>query len=411
MIGLGETQRLVLTPSGRPIQGHRSWFAYSVRLVASVLFALLSGCGAAPSQVVSSPESGAQPIRVEPIVVSPEQVHSVSELDAAAMKALELGHPEVAALLFERILEADPGGNHSLSAAFNAGLARDEMGALPKALDHFVSVADRWPNSRMARSALRRAMRLASALERWRLDRVLATRFLQRYQRIRPFEAVLVQGSLAMGELAAGQDELAERAVEVARTVIEDQGLDVPGEISRDLAQVYFANGEVQRTRAERIRFVPIPAHFSGKLEERCALILGAQASYFEAMRAHDAHWSSMAGYRIGELYARLYEDLVAMPAPAGASPEQVMLFEGALRLRYSILVRKALAMLSHTTTMAERTRVHSEWIMRAVAVEQYLQGQLAEEDRVLAKLPYSRQMLKDALLRLQSGNPSSEYR
>jgi len=412
MIGFGETQRLAIAPSGRPIQHCRhGWLARCGRTIIGILLVLLSGCGPGSRQVASSPGSRVQPIRVEPIVVSPEQVRSVGELQAAGRKALELGQPEIAARLFERILRADPGGTHSLDAAFSAGLARDDMGDLPRALDHFVLVADRWPNSRMARAALRRALRLASALERWKLDRQLARRFLERYQRIRPFEAVLVQGALAMGELAAGHNELAEQAVSSARTVIEDQGLDVPGEISRDLAQVYFASGELQRIRAERIRFVPIPVHFSGKLEERCALILGAQASYFEAMRAHDAHWSSMAGYRISELYARLYEDLVAMPAPAGASLEKRLLFEGVLRLRYSILIRKALAMLSHTTEMAERTRERSEWTRRATAVERHLQRQLAEEERVLAELPYSRQMLQDALMRLQSKGPASDHR
>jgi len=103
----------------------------------------------------------------------------------------------------------------------------------------------------------------------------------------------------------------------------------------------------------ERIRFAPVPSDFAAVLEQRCQLLLDAQSAYSDAMRAYDAHWSAMAGFRVGELYQKLHEELMQVPAPKSAdSAGKRQLFEGAMRLRYSILLDKAKAMMDHTVAM-----------------------------------------------------------
>src|SRR5262249_32758457 len=149
--------------------------------------------------------------------------------------------------------------------------------------------------------------------------------------------------------------------------VIDAQNLDAGGTIPRDIAALDYALGEVRRIRAERITFVPVPANFGQKLEERCQLLLDAQGAYSEARRADDAHWSAMAGFRVGELYEKLHEEVMRIPAPASADTEaRRQLFEGAMRLRYSILLKKAQTMMKHTLAMVERTGEPSPWAERA---------------------------------------------
>ena len=82
---------------------------------------------------------------------------------------------------------------------------------------------------------------------------------------------------------------------------------------------MYFALGELRRMRAERIHFVPVPENFGAALEQRCQLLLDSQSAYSDAMRAYDSHWSAMAGYRVGELYQKLHEELMQVPAPKAA--------------------------------------------------------------------------------------------
>jgi hypothetical protein len=117
-------------------------------------------------------------------------------------------------------------------------------------------------------------------------------------------------------------------------------------------------------------------------------------------MRAYDAHWSAMAGYRVGELYRNLHSDLMAVPPPksAGTVVRKQQLFEGAMRLRYSILLKKALSMMEHTISMAERTGERSDWVAKALASKKAIEQSIRDEDAAIARLPYTKAELQAAL-------------
>ena len=171
------------------------------------------------------------------------------------------------------------------------------------------------------------------------------------------------------------------------------------------MARLFFALGEVRRARAEAIRFVPTPPDFGAVLERRCQLLLDAQSAYSATMRAYDAHWSAMAGFRTGELYQSLHAELMAVTPPASAdTPARRDLFEGAMRLRYTILLEKALAMMDHTLGMATRTGERSAWVARAAAARAELHAARAREEAILERLPYTRGELTRAMDDLSRG-------
>jgi hypothetical protein len=144
---------------------------------------------------------------------------------------------------------------------------------------------------------------------------------------------------------------------------------------------------------------VPLPANFAEALEQRCQGLLDAQSAYSDAMRSYDAHWAAMSGYRVGELYQRLHQDVLAMPLPkAATSTSKKQLFEGAMRLRYRVLLDKGLKMMDHTVALGERTGEASAWMERAREAKRKLEAALAEQKDFLAKLPYSEQELQRAL-------------
>ena len=75
------------------------------------------------------------------------------------------------------------------------------------------------------------------------------------------------------------------------------------------------------------------------------------------------------------------------MKPPATAdTPAKAQLFEGAMRLRYSVLLQKGLAMMEHTVTLAERTGEQSGWVLRAAESKRLY----AELQRVHAELQKS---------------------
>ncbi len=115
-------------------------------------------------------------------------------------------------------------------------------------------------------------------------------------------------------------------------------------------------------------------------------------------MRAKDAHWSAMAGFRVGELYQKLHEDLMAIPQPKADTDKKKQLFEGAMRLCYSILLDKALAMMEHTLSMSARTGEKSSWVEKAEDAKDKLKKAQKAEQAAIDRLPYTRAELQAAL-------------
>lgn len=340
-----------------------------------------------------------QEINLEQWVVTRRDADSLTKIHARGMERLEAGSFSDALQDFDLYVRVAPLGPLAPSAHFHAALALDELGRFAAALARFQLVTQRFPRGDFVEGAALRATRLACHLERWEEARAAADQLLETSSSLRPVDIILVEGALALDAVFRGDDVAAEMHVAKARNAIENNGLDAPGKIPRDIAAVYFALGETKRLRAERIVLASPGQDFSERLERRCELLLAGQAAYSDAMRAFDAHWSTMAGYRIGELYASLHEELMHITPPdSNLSVSQRQLFEGAMRLRYSILVQKALTMMKHTVDMAERSAERSVWVNRAKTAEQDLERRLREEQAALDRLPHSRQALEYAL-------------
>lgn len=370
--------------------------------------ATLMGCAGARtpqsaghSKSVSSATAPEGPLTLEQLVISQTTAESLRSLFARGRIALERGDYVAAESDFALCVRAQPDGELSDECLYHGAIACDEQRKFESAMRQLLELAARFPNSPYVVQSRLRALRLATYLERWELAAELAEPLLHQKQ-LRPFEQVLPYGALALDALRRDDDALAESMVNRARQIIDELGLDVPGTIHRDLAVVYFALGEVRRVRAERLLFIPLPTRFGEVLERRCQLILDAQSAYSDTMRARDSHWSTMAGYRVGELYASLHKQLMASIKEFSLEGlERRQLFEGAMRLRYAVLVQKSLHMLDHTLSMAERAGENSEWVERAKATREELLRENQREEDAIDRLPYSREALTFALARM----------
>lgn len=381
-------------------------------LALTLVFASCLGCGGASRSASPSVanhatnQKKASKLELAPWVVTPTSVDTVGEICDRGMRHFAGGEFEAADQDLDLCVRVAPNSSNTLVAMYYHAIALDQLGRLEPALEQFNAVAERLGDSAMGQAAALRAVRLACHLEHWDVARDRAERLLRRSEGLGPLDAILVRGALALEAVFRGDDTRAELHVGHARALIEQHNLDAPGKIPRDVAAVYFALGEIRRIRGERIALAPSP-QFAEVLERRCELILTAQSAYSDTMRALDAHWSTMAGYRIGELYGRLHQELMQIPFPQSAKTlAQRQLFEGAMRLRYSVLVQKALNMIEQTLSMADRTGEKSEWVSRAKAAAQDLQQRLKEEQTAIERLPYSREVLESALRKLETAAP-----
>jgi tetratricopeptide (TPR) repeat protein len=366
---------------------------------------LLAACATQKAPPQSASDEQGQPSRevLPRTIVTPEGAADVEELFRSAEEQAKSGDHAGAARSFDRLVRLDPDGPLVPEALQRAGIEHEQAGDRHTSLSRFEELGRRFPKHALGREGLLRSIRLLCFLERWQRCGEASDMLLSRYTDLDPYESVVGLSGKALALVAKGDDEKATHFIEKGRTIIEDHQLDRAGAVPRDLAQLYFALGETRRMRAERIKFNPVPANFAMVLEQRCQLLLDAQSAYSDSMRAYDAHWSAMAGYRVGELYQKLHEDVMAIPKPAGATTDaKKQLFEGAMRLRYSILLDKALSMMTHTLSMSKRTGENSSWVARAEEARQKIERGIQAEKEALDKLPYTRADLQKALDDLQ---------
>lgn len=379
-------------------RGHRGC------VVVTGCFLLISCVGSTsrtrePLALVSRPRAPPSTITAVRTIVTPDSAVGIDELVARGRAHFAARRFDDAARDFDRIVELDPDGPFAKEAWFDAAAAHDELGDLEGATIRYLEVARRYPNDSYAREAIVRAVRLLTYLERWNEAGRAADLLLTRAAELPALQRIVAYGGKALSLVYSGNPDEADYFLNKGRDIVDSEKLDLAGALPRDLAGLYFALGELRRIRGEKIVFVPVPPDFPAVLESRCQLLLDAQSAYSDAMRAYDAHWSAMAGYRVGELYQKLHEDLMRIPPPAPATTDaKVDLFRGAMRLRYSVLLRKGLAMMEHTLSLAERTGERSEWVDKARDSKSALERGIREEESALDKLPYSRAELEQAL-------------
>ncbi len=381
---------------------------WSLPLFASVALST-AACEATPRAV--SPGAGASDpaAQVLPTLrITKTDPNDLPALFQAASDRLLRDELAPAAAEFDRIVAVDPSGPTARPSLYNAGIAYLGLGERDKALARFRDSVDRFPDSPTTRAALLRISRILSYEERWPELEKTAAEVLDRKD-LTVLEEIEALGAQGLALVSQGRAEEGFAPIVKARNLIEDNHLGESGTPPIELAQVSFALGEIRKVRSEQIVFEPFPPDFGAVLEARCTGLLDAQEAYTDAMRARDAHWSAMSGYRVGQLYEQLHRDVMKVPTPAAAtSVRQKQLWEGAMRLRYRILLEKGLKMMEGTVRLGERTGESSAWIGRAREAQKELELALADEKAELAKMPFTEDEMRDALDKLKKKAPAS---
>lgn len=380
--------------------------------LSTLLLGLLTACSATPGPVAPSAPGAASgttstpPIEVAPVVVSP---FTDSELEGRFEKARSLLLAEKykeAAPAFDALVRLAPDGAVAAPSLYNGALAHEGLGEREAAVERYTQLLQRFPQHATTRGALFRLSRLDAFLERWSdlvalSDRILALADLT------VIEAIEAHGAKGLGLIEQDKLEDATREVGLARDMIEQHRIGDAGAPPIELATVSFALGEVRRRKSEKISLVPVTPNFAEVLEQRCQALLDAQNAYTDAMRSFDAHWSAMAGYRVGQLYQTLHRDVMAIPPTAKADTlKKKQLFEGAMRLRYRVLLEKGLKMMEGTVRIGQRTGEDSAWIHRADEAKRDIERALEDEKTALSKLPFTEAELTEALEKLKKPVP-----
>jgi len=373
----------------------------SASFIQAFVLALLSGCGgrASPPEEPLGASTKKEPatLQASTLIVSQHEVLSVEELIARGTRQLEDDDFAAARDSYKIALDHATNAEERLRALFGWGTALD-LGAQPsealRAYSRYVAEAP--PGPKRDEAAVRE-VRLLVYLERYR-DAAQASAVIPLADRT-PLQQLALLGARAHGLLSGGRYDEAERVISQGRSIVDAHSLDRVAVPPLDVAALFVALGDLRARRAEEIKLHPVPPDFLDALERRCQLILDAQGAYSEAMRSQDAHYSSMSGVKVGQLYKSLHRELTSIQAPpAAVSDDKRQLFEGAMRLRYSILLRKSLAMMEATVALLDRTQGSSRWRDKAREALLEIREEQRAEDSAIDALPYSRAQLQQVL-------------
>lgn len=364
-------------------------------LVAAI--AAAAGCGARQS-VPPRPPAESNVIHATPTVITPYDETDRRAAFERARALLDSGAALQAARLFDDIARAAPAGPFAAPSVFNAGIAWENAGHRDLAILRFGDAVDRFGPTEIGKLSMIRATRLFAFLERWSALSAMADLLLARTD-TDDVEHLEAYGAKALAVVEVGDPDAAKRFISKGRDIIDALGLGEGGRLPVEAAQVFFALGEVRRLESEKIALSSSPDAFAQVLEQRCQALLDAQSAYSDAMRSYDAHWSAMSGYRVGQLYRQLHDDLLAITPPRAAdTAEKKQLFLGAMRLRYRVLLEKGLTMMEHTILLGRRTGEASAWIDRATEAKRDLERAIEREKEQLRALPYAEKDIERAL-------------
>lgn len=336
-------------------------------------------------------------------MVRADTAPDVEDTLAEAQRAWTRGEIGRAIELFDSARQRAPASAAAPWAAYWAACAAEDAKLWRVAAERFAALPTQYPTHELSRIGALAAVRILTFTERTLQARDIALQCLDKGTRLSGQERVALYGAIGLGALERKDEDEALRYVQLGRRTADQFKLTEADIWTRDLAQLYFAQGELRRLQAERMSFVPPPADFAAYFEERAQTVLDAQGVYLDVMRARDAYWTGRAGLRIGELYQRLYSDVMSTPIPERVPLERRELFMGAMRARYVVLLEKGLGVLDRTLAMATRTAESNPWVEQVRARRRELATTLDAENAALDALPVSREDLKRVLAEIGS--------
>lgn len=322
----------------------------------------------APTRIVGDPMPMASVLELPPIVLAvlpanyaawtPEQIFQ------AGNNAYDEGEWRDAIAHFDRLIREFPEADVVPAALFNAGLAALHERLFDRAEPYFTALAARFPDNDLVPSALWNLVELREKRQSW--PEVIATiDILSGYQLenndVFEMEARAWIARTMLKPTDFNLDRLQTMAREYAKRQASGQALG-----RETMARINWTMGEVFLARSQAIPVNPDSEKLSEELENKAALLLKAQDSYMQTVKALDPHWATAAVFRIGFAYESFYSDLVSAPAPQSlVGEERVVYFE---EVRNALVPVKQKAELAYERIIrfSKQYGVETDWVKQA---------------------------------------------
>ncbi|MBX3229125.1 MAG: tetratricopeptide repeat protein [Labilithrix sp.] len=365
----------------------------------AIVAVAIAGCAPA----AAAPAEPKTPTKIEASnqIISTKVQGTAKELRARGEHALLAQSWQEAVDAFEALLAGDPASANDPAVLYDLALAYEGIGEREKARARFREVSTRFPDDPNARSALAREVSLDAYLEDWKAlgetgDRILARPSLE------PADKMLGLGARGLARITTGDEAGAAKDVNEGLDIVEETRFGATGQLPVAAAMLKYAQGEIRKTKSEKIVLNPPPPDFVRQLEMRCQYLLDAQSSYADAIRSVDLHWAAMSGVRVGQMYRTLHQHLMMIPPTEKAKTDSdKQLFYGIMHVRYRALLDKGIEMMKRTLALGSKPEmqgVATAWMKRAEEAKKEMEEALEQEKAILKTFPYTEETLEKTL-------------
>jgi tetratricopeptide (TPR) repeat protein len=346
---------------------------------AALFLGVLAGCATTkPPPPAESPSGQARIIQMEEVRIQPavDPLTGLDTFDAGDL--LERGNQlfdaqayDHAIKVYDKLITTFTDSSLVPTALYNSGLAYENLSEFGQALDRFERIIREHTSSTTAKDAHFRATLCLSKLGRWK-------EVADSFWAVRQMEGLSVMDDLesrvGLGVAMFMQDDYAtaEREFLSAIRFYEDQSKQefLPaqywvGQARFYLGEIYAREMESVPLRSEKREGEAWKEEMAKRLEEKCDLLLRAQNNFVRAIRVGHTGWATASGYRIGSMYERLYDEMLAVEIPPDLPEGSKPYYIDALKEKIGVLVSKAIQVYERSLEMAERVGEKNEWVER----------------------------------------------
>jgi tetratricopeptide (TPR) repeat protein len=341
----------------------------------------VSACAHAPKPVTSPVARADQPpekpplspdrtIQLPPVIITSSKADADmstmndEELFAIGQNAMAAGDNKKALMHFERLADFHPASKHRPAALHFAGLMLERMKDYAGALGRFKEAMTAYGAVAAGADAQFKAADEyyflgdldAAAAE---LETLSHTTYLPA---TRQMEATTKRAIVLYN---AGRIDEAEKILRLAvETMKENLKDDYRDGYLPSQAQFYIA--EIFRARFLEVKLDPpnsTKEKLMSDLEYKAQMLLSAQGHYLRCIRVGHPEWATASGYRIGELYQGLYEQLMDAKPPNDLEPDAIPIYREELHAKLKNVVGKAVDAYEKTLATAERVGATNPFI------------------------------------------------
>jgi len=338
-----------------------------------------------------------QVIEMEPVkVVATEKddgfdmdVYDAGDLFDRGNELLDKKKCAAAVRIYDRLLKEFSSSSLVVPTLYNSALCLERLDRCDEAVKRYKSIYIDYADSPDAKDALFRAGGCREKTGQWMEAEIVFTMLLGRddIDATEKLEAMARRGAalVGMGKYEEAEFQLREAIAYYRYGTGHEK---IVTDYHAAMAQFYL--GEIPRLKMYEIKLTENEVEFQRDLDRKARLLLKAQTHYVLAIRTMNPYWASAAGLRIGKIFASLYDDIIAVPAPAWIEkdPELLQIHMNARHRYIRQLILKAISVWEETVLMAERLGMNNEWVQEVNVQLERVREVLKEADGEAEEVP-----------------------